>query len=87
MNNIKIDKDIKLPTRATTRGHSKYDWTTLESGDSILCDNANEAQKVFNSIKKYFAWNTPHLMVVTRKENDKIRVYIINKPKRRLINK
>jgi hypothetical protein len=77
-----IDKGIPVGT-STRRGESKYPWPQMESGDSVLLPVVNgdiegAQRKYSNNARSWMAENRPNWRVITRREGNSIRVWLVD---------
>jgi hypothetical protein len=72
-NTIKIDKHIPIPQDTARR---KYDFRSMQKGDSFLLDHPKHRYAIFSALKYYNDRNNTNIKITTKKEGNTVRVWI-----------
>lgn len=69
---MRIDKDVPIPTI------KRYDFATMQIGDSHLCETVEEAERMTSAAYSYAKHNNKEFRVIRRKVEDGYRVWRVS---------
>ena len=80
--NFEIEKGVEVPNPGRGRSDARYPWAYMEPGDSFVLEcSAEDRGKVQNSVassgRNYTRRHRPGCIVVTRKVENGLRVWLV----------